>query len=171
MRSFSVQCFARHSVGCSHKHPFKNSSSSFTPKLFTSVHRVTVTAGMHVLRVTCIVRLAPFRSGLDFRAAVDWICVCADLEDTSGIREKQDAVSGVAWAPLMARKAECIAVARGSTVRLLALGGQLQGHINANENLQAYQVCQVQGCYHADLFAPCEVEVIVLAKIFVMVPL
>ena len=72
--------------------------------------------------------------------SVDWICVCEDLEESSQVYDKQSVVRAVAWAPLMARKAECIAVARGSTVRLLSLGGQVQGHINANENLQAYQV-------------------------------
>lgn len=71
---------------------------------------------------------------------MDWVCVCEDLEERAQIGHKQDAITGVAWAPLMARKSECIALARGRVVRLVALGGQLQGHINANENLQAYQV-------------------------------
>jgi hypothetical protein len=72
---------------------------------------------------------------------MDWVCVCEDLEEQAQVPSNEDAISGLAWAPLMGRKSECIAVARGSTVRLLALGGQLQGHISANENLQAYQVC------------------------------
>ena len=84
------------------------------------------------------------------RVSLDWICVCEDLEERSQVHHRQASVSGVAWAPLMARKAECIAVARGSTVRLLSLGGQLQGHINANENLQVYQVRRTQ-CFASSL--------------------
>lgn len=86
-----------------------------------------------------------------------WTCVCENLEERAQIYHKTDPIASVAWAPLMARKVECIAVARGGMVRLLGLGGQLQGHINANENLQAYQVRvdRPKSVYHNDKCLDC----------------
>jgi hypothetical protein len=85
----------------------------------------------------------PQRAGVhrlvECRAVMDWVCVCADLESSSRVQKKEGAMACVAWAPLMGRKAECIAVARGNVVRLFSLQGHMQ-HSNANENLQAEQV-------------------------------
>lgn len=70
---------------------------------------------------------------------MDWVCVCSDIEASAQLRGLENGISSVAWAPLMGRDAECIAVSRGSVVRLLALQGQPQ-HATSQENVQVQQV-------------------------------
>lgn len=74
---------------------------------------------------------------------MEWVCVCSDIEAGAQVSESASAITSVAWAPLLGRDAECIAVSRGAVVRLFALQGQLQ-HVTAQENVQVQQVCLQQ---------------------------
>lgn len=56
---------------------------------------------------------------------MDWECTCADLEAAAGCSALTGQVACCAWAPLVGRSKETIAVARGSAVRILGLHGSL----------------------------------------------
>ena len=70
---------------------------------------------------------------------MDWVCVCSDIEAITRPSSDDGDISSVAWAPLMGRDAECIAVSRGAVVRLFAIQGLLQ-HATAEDSIQLRQV-------------------------------
>jgi len=56
---------------------------------------------------------------------MDWTCVCADVEAAAGGARATGDLACVAWAPLIGKTAELIAVARGSVVKIMAVDGDL----------------------------------------------
>lgn len=60
------------------------------------------------------------------RLTMDWVCVCDDLERATGHEVGQGDVSAIAWAPCVGRDKEFLAVARGTTVRVVGVSGDLR---------------------------------------------
>eukprot|EP00892_Ulva_mutabilis_P010989 jgi/Ulvmu1/8262/UM041_0073.1 len=75
------------------------------------------------------------------RSRMSWVCVLSDVESRAQVRASLDNITSVAWAPLMGREAECIAVGRGSVVRIFALQGHIR-HGNAKQRMHVHQVGQ-----------------------------
>jgi hypothetical protein len=59
------------------------------------------------------------------RDTMDWVCTCRDLEAAAGCSGLSGRVACAAWAPVVGRTKEVIAVARDNAVRILGLSGNL----------------------------------------------